>query len=321
VVPPSADAEVPEVDAGVPVDPAVAFVQPTEGATFPRDGVLGHEWAADVMVALEVAGVHHVELRLVDDTRLGTLEGAPWETVLQLLGEGERTLVAVGLDADGVELARDEVGILVTAPTDDSCHAMLDALELDWEAAGATRGIDDPVRVQPIIDDTAFRYVSNDEPTAMLMDCSLAPRLHELVQLTEPYGIDEVIHIGIYNYRCIGGGDPDVDDCTPSQHAYAKAIDIHAFGLEGTERTYSTEVDWVIREDIDVCPGMPVGEADRVLHELACAMWAEGVFHIVLTPDYNAAHRNHFHVDLTAGSMFIGETVTGVDPLLPTLGH
>jgi hypothetical protein len=61
--------------------------------------------------------------------------------------------------------------------------------------------------------------------------------------------------------------------------------------------------------------------ADRVLHEVACAMWTEEIFQIVLTPDYNDAHRNHFHVDLTAGSMFIGSSApSGVDPILPGLG-
>jgi hypothetical protein len=32
---------------------------------------------------------------------------------------------------------------------------------------------------------------------------------------------------------------------------------------------------------------------------------ADQVWNIALTPNYNAAHRDHFHVDLTAGSDFI----------------
>ncbi len=319
---PFADASVRVVppDAPAGVRPALAFVQPEEGATFPRDAVSGHEWAAAVVLRVDAAGVDRVEYRL-DDTLLATAPAAPWDAVGHILGEGEVTLVAVGLSADGEELARDEVGVVLTPPTDPSCRAMLDALALDWEPAAEARGIADPVRLAPLIGGVSFRYVSHDEPTPMLMDCSLAPRLAELVDLIEPFGLDEVIHIGIYNYRCIGGGDPDADDCTPSQHAYAKAIDIHAFGLAGSDAVYSTETDWIIRDDLDVCPGMPAGEADRALHELACSMWSEGIFHIVLTPDYNDAHRNHFHVDLTEGSMFIGETVTGVDPILPNLGH
>jgi hypothetical protein len=309
----------PAPDAGTP-DPALRFVQPVEGAAFTRDSIVGTTWVATVMVALEATGVDRVEIRL-DDTPLLALGEAPFEGVVHVRDEGELTLLAVGLAPDGTELVRDEVGIVVGPPTDASCHSMLDALGLDWTAAAATRGIADPITLEPVIRGVSFRYVSRAEPTPMLMDCSLASRLSALVDLVEPYGIDEVIHIGIYNYRCIGGGDPDSGSCTPSQHAYATAIDIHAFGFAGSDTVYSTETDWVIRDDIDVCPGMPAGEADTVLHEIACAMWSERIFHIVLTPDYNAAHRNHFHVDLTDGSMFIGETVTGVDPWIPGLGH
>lgn len=299
----------------------LAFVQPEEGATFARDGVAGHEWAADVMLKVDATGVDRVEYRLVGGGSLAAVDAAPWEALGRVLDEGELTLVAVGLSAAGDEVARDEVGIVVGPPTDASCPSMLDALGLEYELADATRGIAEPVRLAPVVRGVAFRYLSNDTPTAMLMDCSLAPRLAELVDLLSPHGIDEVIHLGIYNYRCIGGGDPDSGTCTPSQHAYAKAIDLHAFGVEGSDAVYSTETDWVIRADAEVCPGMPATEADRILHELACRMWADGIFHIVLTPDYNAAHRNHFHVDLTEGSMFIGESVTGVDPLIPGLGH
>jgi len=301
------------------VQPAVAFVEPSPGATFPRDAVVAHRWVADVMASLRVNAVDSVELR-AGDALLGTLGGEPWDTVIQLEAEGDVTLVAVGLDASGAPVARDEVAIHIGPPTDASCHAMLDALGLDWSAAGASPGIADPVRVQPIIEGVSFRYVESASPTAMLMDCSLAPRLVEVAELVRSYGMDEVIHIGIYNYRCIGGGDPDSGTCTPSQHAYATAIDFHAFRLAGTGAVYSTELDWIIRSDIGVCPGMPADEADRVLHEIACALWSERIFNIVLTPDYNADHRDHFHVDLTAGSMFVGETVSGIDPLLPGLG-
>jgi hypothetical protein len=33
-----------------------------------------------------------------------------------------------------------------------------------------------------------------------------------------------------------------------------------------------------------------------------CALKQAGTWNIVLTPNYNADHRNHFHVDLTDGA-------------------
>lgn len=300
--------------------PSVAWEAPADGASFVRSVIEGSEWVAPVTLRVRATGVDHVDFVADGTFALGTALAAPWEVRHGFTGDGTRVLSAIGRAADGTELARDEIAITVAPPPDTGCHAMLDALGLDWAVAGATRGIADPVRVQPIIHGVAFRYVSNATPTAMLMDCELAPRLAALADLVTAYGIDEVIHIGIYNYRCIGGGDPDVDGCTPSMHAYARAIDLHAFGLAGSDVEYSTEDDFVITTRADPCPIASFSEPDRVLKAIACALWSERIFQIVLTPNYNAAHRNHYHVDLTAGSMYIGAGVEGVDPAVGGLG-
>jgi hypothetical protein len=318
--------EGPAADAGAALDaapeamPSVVLEAPMDGAVFTQDTVVDGDWAAEVTFGVRARDVARVEIWADDEYLLGETDAAGALTYA-FRGEGERRIAAVGYDAGGAEVARDEIAITVQPPADTSCHAMLDGLGIEWRVASPTQGIDDPVMVEPHINGVAFRYVSRDEPTAMLMDCELAVRLHQLTELLIPYGIDEVIHIGVYNYRCIGGGDPDSGTCTPSQHAYARAIDLHAFGLAGSDETYSTETDWVITTRADSCPIESFSEADRVLKELACAMWAEGIFQIVLTPNYNAGHRNHFHVDLTDGSMYLGQSAAGVDPLVDGLGH
>lgn len=306
-------------DAGdVTPAPSVAITAPMDGASFAQDALVAGEWAAEVTFGVDATDVARVEL-VSGGVSLGdVVDGA---LTYAFHAAAEHTVDAIGYDAAGAELARDSVTIMVTAPVDTGCHAMLDALGLDWSESSATRGIADPVRVQPVINGVSFRYVSNDEPTAMLMDCELAIRLHRLTQILVPYGIDELIHIGIYNYRCIGGGDPDSGSCTPSQHAYARAIDIHAFGLAGSDETYSTETDWVITTRADPCPIPSSSEPDRILKEIACAMFAERVFEYVLTPNYNDAHRNHFHVDMTEGGMYLGSSAAGVDPIIDGLGH
>lgn len=299
--------------------PSLEIVAPTEGARFVRDSVEAGFWVARVRVDVRTTAIE--SLALFEGTR--ELVRAPatsggFDFVAR--DDGELRLTVVGYDTAGLERARDSVSLVVGPPADTGCHAMLDALGLDWAPIGATRGIADPVRVQPLIGGVRYRYVSNETPTAMTMDCELAPRLHHLSRIVQRYGIDEIIHIGIYNYRCIGGGDPDSGTCTPSMHAQARAIDIWGLGLADSDVEYALERDWIITGG-DTCPGTPANEADRVLHEVACAMWSEGTFQIVLTPNYNAAHRNHFHVDMTPGSMFIEYSVAGVDPPVPGLGH
>ncbi|NOY93324.1 MAG: extensin family protein, partial [Deltaproteobacteria bacterium] len=285
---------------------------PLGGASLPRDGVLGHEWAAEVSLRVAAEGVSRVEYWAEDSVLLGEATAAPWALVARFRGEGPRSVVARGLDADGVELVRDEVSFTIGPPSAPDCHSMLDALGLDWAPADAARGITDPVRVQPVIAGVGFRYYYDDAPRALFMDCALAPRLYELAQLVAAYGYDEIVHIGIYNYRCIGGGDPDVDGCRASQHAFAHAIDIAGIGMADGSAYDSLETDWVITPG-PTCPGAPASDADRELHELACAMHEDGIFQIVLTPNYNDAHRGHFHVDMTEGSMFIEDSVHGVD--------
>lgn len=310
----------PGVDSGgmtVP-EPRVDFVAPVDGERFAQDTLFGGEWAAWVTFEVVHQDVARVEL-VSGGVSLGDLsDGA---LTYAFYGEGTHVVEAIGWDGDGAELARDEITIHVDPPPDTSCYGMLDALGLDWEMAAPTRGITDPVRVQPDIGGLAFRYVSNSEPTAMIMACELGVRLHALAQILMPYGIDEVIHIGIYNYRCIGGGDPDSGTCTPSQHAYATAIDLHAFGLAGSDDTYSVPDDWVITTRADPCPIPSSNEKDRILKEVACLLWSERIFQIVLTPNYNSVHRSHFHVDMTDGSMYLGEGVEGVDPAIGGLGH
>ncbi|WDU61156.1 extensin family protein [Pseudomonas poae] len=69
-----------------------------------------------------------------------------------------------------------------------------------------------------------------------------------------------------------------------SQHASANALDIAGFRL-ADGRSISVLKDW---------PGE--GESARFLRQVR-----EGAcndFNVVLSPDYNAAHRNHFHLDM-----------------------
>ncbi len=306
-----------ERDATMPA--SVRITSPTDGASFVRDTIEASEWVARVAFSVTGTGVASVDLVADTDFPLGTIDAAGMLTY-SFHGDGARVIDAIGRDASGTEVARDTLSITITPPVDTSCHAMLDALGLDWAPASATQGVVDPVRVQPLIHGVSYRYVSNTSPTAMLMACDLAPRLARLSDLVSEYGIDEIIHIGIYNYRCIGGGNPDTDGCTPSQHARARAIDLHAFGLADSDVEYSTETDFVITRRSDTCPMASSSEADRILKEIACRMYQERIFEIVLTPNYNSDHRNHFHVDMTEGSMFLGESVAGVDPAVPGLG-
>lgn len=299
--------------------PRVSIASPAPNAHLRRASVIAGRWIARIEFTVMSAGVDHVDL-IVGGARFGTLT-PPDTTLFQSFdSDGEYVITALGRDAAGMTVAVDEVRITISPPSDASCHAMLDALGLEWEALPSLRGVEDPVRVSPLIGGVRYRHAGDAEPRPMSMDCELATRLARLSELVSTHGIDEIIHLGVYNYRCIGGGDPDSGGCTPSQHAYARAIDLHAFKLRDREETWSTEDDFQITRRADDCPMMSSSDADRGLKDIACALWSEGIFQIVLTPNYNAAHRNHFHVDLSEGAMYLGAGVEGVDPPVDGLG-
>jgi hypothetical protein len=86
-------------------------------------------------------------------------------------------------------------------------------------------------------------------------------------------------HYGTYNCRRIGNGDVG----TWSEHATGNAIDIAAFKLADGRRI-------VVRRD-----WRKSGKAGSFLH--AARDSACGEFATVLSPDYNAAHADHLHLD------------------------
>ncbi|MGR4893109.1 extensin family protein [Sphingopyxis sp. LARHCG72] len=72
-----------------------------------------------------------------------------------------------------------------------------------------------------------------------------------------------------------------------SQHAYANAVEVSAFFLADGRRI-SVEAGW---------DGERASQHFlRVLHRSACRR-----FGTVLGPAYNAAHRYHFHMDVSGG--------------------
>ncbi|GGC19679.1 extensin [Novosphingobium marinum] len=91
--------------------------------------------------------------------------------------------------------------------------------------------------------------------------------------------VERIGHLGTYSCRRIGGGESG----TWSEHATGNSIDIAAFVLEDGQRI-------AVLQDWD-----GGNEASRFLRQVrddAC-----GIFGTVLSPEYNAAHADHLHLD------------------------
>jgi hypothetical protein len=96
-------------------------------------------------------------------------------------------------------------------------------------------------------------------------------------------GLSRMHHAGTYSCRRMYNRSTG----PMSQHAYANAWDVTGFELVDG-RVVSVEKHWNAEE--------PLRSFLRAVRDDACS-----IFRVVLGPDYNAAHRDHLHLDMGTG--------------------
>ena len=212
---------------------------------------------------------------------------------------------------NGVCLPTEQVGEpepVTPPPGSSNCIQELAALGVNFDYRGdqsesAGNGlsceIPDAVRVQSPINGVVYRYIESSSSTPLYGSCELMLAVYELSGLLREYGIREVGHIGTYNCRVISGTS------TLSRHGYGDAIDLGSF-FTNTGEEYNLVRDWEHNTTTFT------NDAARILYEIGQQMHARRIFNIVLTPNYNAAHDNHFHVDLTPGGNYHGKMEEGL---------
>lgn len=173
---------------------------------------------------------------------------------------------------------------------DRRCLALLGQAGIRYQALPARRGgpqcgYDRAVRFSPG-GSLAIAWRPADLGTRCPVAAALALWEWHIVQpaAQRHFGrtVAAIDHFGSYSCRRLYGRDAGAW----SEHAGANAVDIAAFRLEGGARI-SVAGDW---DD----PGAK-GRFLREVRDGACRLFAT-----VLSPDYNRAHRDHFHLDQAA---------------------
>jgi hypothetical protein len=169
------------------------------------------------------------------------------------------------------------------------CLAALDDHDVDYQPVNGSESHDSGCNV-----DTAVRVrrstVALSKPVTM--SCGLAARLDQFTrEVIQPLArsdlgerVNRINHLGSYvcrNNTSVRG--------RLSEHAFGRAIDIAGFRL-ADGKTVSVEQDW----------SRP-GPNGTFLHHVAHS--ACQYFSVVLTPDSNADHYNHFHFDIGPGKV------------------
>jgi len=153
--------------------------------------------------------------------------------------------------------------------------------------------VEDPVVIHTPLFGVDLIYSDGDNPTDVKGSCEMAHALADTILDVEPEGVETLRHYGTYNCRVIAGTN------TLSRHSMGDAIDIMGFDF-ADGRSYTLYDDWEHDRD------NPVGDGGAFLYDAANRWHDDYVWNIILTPNYNLAHDNHFHVDLTPGSDFMG---------------
>ena len=178
--------------------------------------------------------------------------------------------------------------------------------ELTRRKLGVTRwkgfalGVATPVRVTGDISGVRFVTPGRKSPYGIL-DCRLALELSELSQVLLQHDVVEVRVDNMYRPRAHLPGKRK-----SSQHAHGLAIDMTRFKLkDNSELIIERDFHGAIGEP--VCgaeararPDLP-GEAGK-LRDLICEVARAQLFHHILTPNHDTAHRDHFHLDIARGA-------------------
>lgn len=186
--------------------------------------------------------------------------------------------------------------------TGEACEAALRDRGVPFvSAAGEAPGVDRPIRLAgPLhgveIHEPGPRSSWHKSKTEIL-DCRLALALDDLSAYLSEQGFVEIVQVSFYRQNA-----RIARRRTPSQHAAGRAIDLSLLvHRDGTQ--YNVERDWGGAIGDHTCgpdaaaPRHPSPAAHR-LRSLVCEIGSRGFVHLILTPNFNADHRNHFHIDL-----------------------
>ncbi len=183
------------------------------------------------------------------------------------------------------------------------CRAELKRLKLPakrwW---GVAKGVATPMRLTGPIGGVKFQAPGGKLPYGTL-DCRMVLTLNELAPILAGFSVKRMRIDNVYR----PGSHLPGKKRSNSQHAHGLALDITKLYL-ADGRELSVEDDWNAPIGSTACG--PEAQLDDptphaiVLRNIACAIARASIFTHMLTPSYNAAHRNHFHFDIKRGAKY-----------------
>jgi hypothetical protein len=185
--------------------------------------------------------------------------------------------------------------------TEQQCREELKRLGLPVERVRRpTPGVATPVRIVGKFHGVQFSAPGGKTPYGVL-DCRMALAINDFAALLVRF---DVVKVRIDNIYRRGAHLPR--SRKRSQHAYGLALDITEFELSsGIRLKVAADFDGRIGAVTCGPESLPRSGNAATLSNIVCAVARAGIFHDLLTPNYNAAHRSHFHFDIKRKSRAI----------------
>jgi hypothetical protein len=166
------------------------------------------------------------------------------------------------------------------------CYAELDARHISYKRTSRP-GIQYAVEITGMIGGVDL----TSEDQQLVIDCSLAVSLDEAGKYLVALGLGKATFSSAYSRRNVRGTNH------ASKHSFGLAIDVHTFsgpdvGTLRVDRDYEPGLG----DEVD-CVGSPLTQGGAVLKVLQCQLVRSGLFYLVLSPDYDDAHHDHFHLE------------------------
>lgn len=211
-------------------------------------------------------------------------------------------------DADWESMPATKYGALDRA----GCHNEAKARGVGFDEVEEAAGVLIPVRLTGPLNGVSYHTELPQKDRASspyeVFDCRLVLALHDFSAILTPRGIDEAYIFSAW--RPPGKDWPSGKEAT--RHPGGLAVDIRL--LKKTTASNGTDDlvvarDWTPARDEPPCGTAPLGTANiapdtedaREIRAIYCAAASARIFNSMLGPNYDKAHENHFHLEITPG--------------------
>ncbi len=189
--------------------------------------------------------------------------------------------------------------------TQKGCHAELDRRKIGWRPADPAPGVRGPVRLTGKLGGVTWR---TDYPDAArrntpyeIFDCRLVLGMHDFSAVLRAHGVDEV--------RIFSGWRPPARSWPHGKigrrHPGGLAVDVRSM-KKATGKSLAVLDHWAGRIGAETCgadAAAPASDAaeTRELRSIVCEAADLRMFNSILSPNYDAAHANHLHLEVAPG--------------------